>query len=139
MGRIEVLEDYKNYEDLDFLIGKSIVKVLGYDDLSDKVVDYCLVCSDGTRVVVELNEGCGGCGRGWSELTGLEKLAENNNAITNIRYEWGEGDEYDESRFTAFIYHCDNKYSTVMGDIGYDDVGCYGSGYWVTIKKVIES
>lgn len=139
MGKVEILKENENYEDLDFLIGKSIVRVLGYDDLSGNFVDYCLVCSDGTRIIVELNQGCGGCWKGWSELTGLEKLAENNNAITNIRYEWGTGDEYDESRFTAFIYHCDNNCSTVTGDIGYDDVGCYGTGYWVIVKKVIES
>lgn len=139
MSRIEILKDYENYEDLDFLIGKSIVKVLGYDDLSGNVVDYCLFCSDGTRIIIEVNQGCGGCWRGWAELTGLEGLAENNNAITNIRYEWGEGSEYDECRFTAFIYHCDNKCSTVTGDVGYDDVGCYGTGFWITIKKVIES
>ncbi|HHJ7178840.1 TPA: hypothetical protein ACQM3P_001530, partial [Streptococcus pyogenes] len=30
--------------------------------------DEKIVLADGTVIKIELNEGCGGCGNGWSEL-----------------------------------------------------------------------
>ncbi|HFZ7576950.1 TPA: hypothetical protein ACIO46_001637 [Streptococcus pyogenes] len=52
---------------------------LGYDLaelLEEKLVgkrlksidDEKIVLADGTVIKIELNEGCGGCGNGWSEL-----------------------------------------------------------------------
>ena len=58
---------------------------------------YVLTCKDGTIIEVELNEGCGGCGNGWSSFEDLKKLEENGNIITNI-----------ETKYDKNINNCNN-------------------------------
>lgn len=132
--------EHKDGKDFTFLIGKSIIKVeekklkdeYGYD-----VDGYVLTCKDGTIIEVELNEGCGGCGNGWSSFEDLKKLEENNNIITNIEVKY-DSDDIDEDYFTMFVYYEDNTINQLKGDDGYGN-GWYGGGFYVTIKRVIGS
>lgn len=124
-------------KDFVFLIGKSIVKAeqtICEDDYNIRVNGYVLTCSDGTIIEVAENEGCGGCGNGWSDFRELLKLQENNNVITNVIYE--ETDTIGD-KFKLFIYY-QNDILTIEGDNGYGN-GYYGGGFYVNIKKVEEA
>jgi len=129
--------EHKDGRDFDFLIGKSIIKVEEKqvkDEYGYNVDGYILTCKDGTVIEIATNEGCGGCGNGWSSFEDLKKLEENNNVITNVevKYEnkWCEDDD-----FTMFIYYEDNTINQIKGDDGYGN-GYYGGGFYVTIKDV---
>ena len=127
--------EHKDGKDFTFLIGKSIMKVED-KKLKDKygyyVDGYVLTCKDGTIIEVELNEGCGGCGNGWSSFEDLKKLEENNNIITNVEIKYDSNDS-DEDYFTMFVYYEDNTINQLKGDDGYGN-GWYGGGFYVTIK-----
>lgn len=103
----------------DFLIGKSI----------KKVKRNTLICDDGTIIKIETNEGCGGCGNGWSSLDDLEILEHNNNIITDVKCDY-----HDSEEFTLFIYYEDGFINKLEGDDGYGN-GYYGGGFHVTIKR----
>ena len=124
-------------KDFDFLIGKSIITVEekqvdnGY---GDKVDAYILTCKDGTIIEIETNEGCGGCGNGWSSFEDLKKLEDNNNVITNIKVKYA-GRYDDDCEFTMFVYYEDNTINQLKGDDGYGN-GYYGGGFYVTIKNL---
>lgn len=129
--------EHKDGRDFDFLIGKSIIKVEEKqvkDEYGYNVDGYILTCKDGTVIEIATNEGCGGCGNGWSSFEDLKKLEENNNVITNVevKYEnkWCEDDD-----FTMFIYYEDNTINQIKGDDGYGN-GYYGGGFYVTIEDV---
>ncbi len=109
-------------DDFNFLIGKAI-----------KEVKYnTLICEDGTKITIEENEGCGGCGNGWSSLEDLTIL-EGNGVITNVesKYETNSKD-----KFKLFIYYHE-KVLEISGDDGYGN-GYYGGGFYVTIEKLEE-
>lgn len=129
--------EHKDGKDFDFLIGKSIIKVEEKqvkDEYGHNVDGYILTCKDGTIIEIATNEGCGGCGSGWSSFEDLKKLEENNNVITNIEVKYTEyGCDYDE--FTMFVYYEDNTINQLKGDDGYGN-GYYGGGFYITIKNV---
>lgn len=127
-------------KDFDFLIGKSIIKVEEKrvkDEYGDMVNGYVLTCKDNTIIEIGENEGCGGCGNGWSSFEDLKKLENNHNAITNVICEYvkDEGDWYND-KFKLFIYYQDDTL-TLEGDDGYGN-GYYGGGFYVTIKNIDE-
>lgn len=124
--------EHKDGKDFDFLIGKSIIKVVEKQLKDDGVDQYVLTCKDGTIIEIETNGGCGGCANGWSSFEDLKKLEENNNIITNIEVKYAE-DGWDE--FTMFIYYEDNTINRLKGDDGYGN-GYYGGGFYVTIKNL---
>lgn len=124
--------DGKNF---DFLIGKSIKKVEEQkikDEYGYLVDGYILTCDDGTIIEVATNEGCGGCGNGWSSFEDLKKLEDNNNVITNIKVEYI--DSY-EDEFKMFVYYADGTINELNGDDGYGN-GYYGGGFSITIKDI---
>ena len=126
--------DGKNFG---FLIGKSIIKVenKNVEDEYGYLVDgYVLTCNDGTIIEVALNEGCGGCGNGWSSFDDLKKLEENNNIITNIKVEYSK-DGWEDDEFKMFVYYEDGQINELNGDDGYGN-GYYGGGFYVTIKNI---
>ena len=127
--------EHKDGKDFDFLIGKSIIKVEEKkvkDEYGYYVDGYILTCKDGTIIEIAQNEGCGGCGNGWSSFEDLEKLEKNNNVITNIEVKYMQnGDD----KFTMFIYYEDNTINQLKGDDGYGN-GYYGGGFYVTIKNL---
>ncbi len=117
--------------DFDFLIGKSIKKVTHCSSYLDGE-RFNLICDDGTVIEIETNEGCGGCGNGWSYFDDLMKLEESDNVITDIKVKYKYDDE-----FVMFVYYIDNKYIKLEGTDGYGN-GYYGGGFYVTIKDVKE-
>ena len=125
--------EHKDGKDFDFLIGKSIIKVEEKqvkDEYGYNIDGYILTCKDGTIIEIATNEGCGGCGNGWSSFEDLKKLEKNNNVITNIEVKYMRDDE-----FTMFIYYEDNTINQLNGDDGYGN-GWYGGGFYVTIKNL---
>ena len=129
--------EHKDGRDFDFLIGKSIIKVEEKqvkDEYGYNVDGYILTCKDGTIIEIATNEGCGGCGNGWSNFEDLKKLEENNNIITNIEVKYTEDGWYDDE-FTMFVYYEDNTINQIKGDDGYGN-GYYGGGFYITIKNV---
>ena len=122
--------------DFDFLIGKSIIKVeekIVKDDYGYLCDGYVLTCNDGTIIEIGINEGCGGCGNGWSSFDDLKKLEDNNNVITNIKVAYKDG--WEEDKFKMFVYYEDGTINELNGDDGYGN-GYYGGGFYVTIKDV---
>ena len=104
----------------DFLIGKSI----------KEVKDDTLICTDGTTIQIETNEGCEGCCNGWSSLDDLEILEHNNNIITDVKCDY-----HDSEEFTLFIYYEDGSINELEGNDGYGN-GYYGGGFHVNIKRL---
>lgn len=88
-----------------------------------------IVLEDGTLIEIEINEGCGGCDSGWSELT-LSKSANLDAAIMNVEY---TQDFKSSDKFKIFIYLANNETIELDGDDGVGN-GYYGSGFWVTVK-----
>lgn len=124
-------------KDFGFLIGKSITKAEETkikDEWGYFVDGYVLTCDDGTIIEIATNEGCGGCGNGWSSFDDLKKLEENHNVITNVECKYTE-DGWEDDEFTLFIYYSDNTINQLKGDDGYGN-GYYGGGFFVTIKDI---
>ena len=122
-----------------YLIGKSIRKV-EKTIVSDgyRLVDgYRLFCRDKTIIEIGINEGCGGCGNGWSEID-LMKLNENQNVITNVEFKQYASDEkykWDSDSFTLFIYYEDKQITEICGSDGYGN-GYYGGGFYVNVISI---
>lgn len=104
------------------LVGMKITSM--YDEL--------IVLEDGTRIEIDLNEGCGGCSSGWSELSIVNQMnsVDLDAAIMNVEYAQDNG-SYD--KFKIFIYLANNETIELDGDDGFGN-GYYGSGFWVTVK-----
>lgn len=124
--------EHCNGNEFDFLIGKSIIKV------EQKIGRYrtdlfILTCNDNTVIEIETNDGCGGCGNGWSSFDDLKKLETNHNVITNVKCEYSRK-WYEDDSFKLFIYYQDDML-TLEGDDGYGN-GYYGGGFYVTVKGV---
>lgn len=90
-----------------------------------------------SRLHLYENEGCGGCGNGWSELPDLGLLKNTDNIITDVRVEYDEdyfGNFTEE--FKVFVLYHDKRFDTVLeyGDDGYGN-GYYGGGFYLTVEK----
>ena len=109
--------------DFNFLIGKRINEVICNDD------SYQLTTTDGEKITITVNEGCGGCSNGWSDIDDLKVLEDSDNAIMNVVCSQRDY----EDQFKLFIYYHD-KTLEIEGDDGYGN-GYYGGGFWVTIEK----
>lgn len=128
--------EHRDGRNFDFLVGKSIKKVENErvkDEYGYFVDGYVLTCNDGTIIEVATNEGCGGCGNGWSSFNDLKKLEKNNNAITNIECKYTQNG-WEDDEFTMFVYYEDGTINELIGDDGYGN-GYYGGGFYVTITK----
>lgn len=83
-----------------------------------------LTLDNGTKLIVEGNEGCGGCGNGWfylDELNGCD------NAITNVECVSTVEGAYDDVVYHIFVFAEDKKIHCLQYS-GYDN-GYYGIGY----------
>ena len=92
-----------------------------------------LTCDDGTQLLTYENEGCGGCGNGWSDLPDLSLLANHDNAITNVEAVYDK----DETTFRLFIYYSDERFDVGSGDDGYGN-GYYGGGFYLRVIKPVK-
>ena len=150
-------KEHREGRNFKFLIGKSIKKVNFIKSKHLSEADcWELICNDNTKIIVEENAGCGGCGNGWSTID-LKCLENNHNVITNVITEY-ESDiasrhkneinnynfwDYDEDdRFKIFVYYEDSLYNVssrevIQGEDGYGN-GYYGGGFYITIKDIDE-
>lgn len=120
----------------DWLIGRRIVKVEDAVAPADTFMEtggYLLTCDDGTQLLTYENEGCGGCGNGWSDLPDLSLLANHDNAITNVEAVYDK----DETTFRLFIYYSDERFDVGSGDDGYGN-GYYGGVFYLRVIKPVK-
>lgn len=121
----------------DWLIGRRIVKVEDAVAPADTYMEtggYLLTCDDGTQLLTYENEGCGGCGNGWSDLPDLSLLANHDNAITNVEAVYDK----DETTFRLFIYYySDERFDVGSGDDDYGN-GYYGGGFYLRVIKPVK-
>ena len=112
----------------ELLLYRKIVKVEKLDEQLG-----VLFLDNGTQLIVEGNEGCGGCGNGWyyiDELNGCD------NAITNVKCEIsGDSDDFDNV-YNIFVYAEDKRINCVQYSGG--DNGYYGTGYSLYVKVAEE-
>ena len=95
---------------------------------------------NGVTLNIQLNEGCGGCSSGWSELDVVnfdKKYSEA--AVMNVVYESYYTDKeknknYSQDEFKIFIYLVNKEVIEIDGDEGVGN-GCYGSGFWVSVTR----
>ena len=147
-------EEHRDGSEFDFLIGKSIKEVNYIERKGWNAGKWELICNDNTKIIVEENEGCGGCGNGWSSID-LKCLENNHNVITNVitEYEFDiakrnkekikdyrDGNYYEDDRFKIFVYYEDSLYNqnsreVIQGEDGYGN-GYYGGGFYITIKDI---
>jgi hypothetical protein len=121
-----------------WLIGRRIVKVeetVAPKDTYMMTDGYLLTCDDGTQLLTYENEGCGGCGQGWSQLPDLKQLADHDNAITNVEAIYSGDDE--DGSFRLFIYYSDERFDVGTGDDGYGN-GYYGGGFYLRIIQTMK-
>lgn len=101
------------------LLFRTIVKV----EMQDSQTGV-LTLDNGTKLLVQGNEGCGGCGNGWfylDELNGCD------NAITNVECVSTVEGDYDDVVYRIFVFAEDKKIHCLQYS-GYDN-GYYGIGY----------
>lgn len=117
-------DDGKSFERevKNLLLGRKIIKTEKTDDQIG-----VLTLDDGTQLIVEGNEGCGGCANGWYYL---DELNECDNVITNVECAL-EYKGYDDV-YHIFVF-ADNKKINCVQYSGSDN-GYYGTGYRLFVK-----
>lgn len=97
-----------------------------------KITDEKIVLDNGTVLLIEPNEGCGGCSAVWAEMD-IDPYNPNiEAAVMNVEYK--DTDDIRSDSFKIFIYMADNTSITMQGNNGNDN-GYYGSGFWVTVTR----
>ena len=115
--------EYYNKKDIeDMLIGRKVVDVEG---------DDTLVLDNGMKLLVEPNEGCGGCESGWYNI---EHIASCNNAITNVEFDcYDEEDKWDCYTHYKIFVIADGIRTELLDVYGTDGNGYYGTGYSIDV------
>ena len=104
------------------LLYHKIIDVIQYSDGQTAE----LTLENGTVLITQGNEGCGGCSNGWYYLT---HLASCDNAIMNVEL-ITEG--YDE-KFSLYVMTEDKRLNVLTYE-GSDN-GYYGVGFYITVKE----
>lgn len=121
----KTVEHYDEKDISDMLIGHKVVDVDGWNTL---------VLDNGMKLLVEPNEGCGGCESGRYSI---EHIASCNNVITNVEF-----DCYDEENKRSYYTNCTHYKIFVIADgirtelldvYGTDGNGYYGTGYSIDV------
>lgn len=113
-------DDKKNIADM--LIGHKVIDIENGDTL---------VLDNGTKLLVEPNEGCGGCESGWYSI---EHIASCNNAITNVEFDcYDEGDKWDCYTHYKIFVIADGIRTELLDVYGTDGNGYYGTGYSIDV------
>lgn len=127
-------ENYDSWELADLmqkeLVGHRIVA------MTEEVIKL----DNGVTLNIQLNEGCGGCSSGWSELDVVnfnKKYSEA--AVMNVVYESYYTDKeknknYGQDEFKIFIYLVNKEVIEIDGDEGVGN-GEYGSGFWISVTR----
>lgn len=96
----------------------------------EKVSEDTLLLDNGITLEIQGNEGWGGCGAGWYDLTELNGC---DNAITNVEFDTESLDNYGGTSYKIFVFTEHKKLKLVQVD-GDDGNGYYGTGYHITVK-----
>ena len=116
------------YDFKDFINKNLIGKRLAH------ISDEKIITTDGIEIEIETNEGCGGCGNGWSSVDFDLQNANLDAAIMNAVVEpTNDSDEY-----KLFIYMADNSTMRYDLDEGWGN-GYYGGGFYLTVKNISTS
>lgn len=107
----------------ELLLYRKIIKVEQVDDQ-----DGILTLDNGIQLIVEGNQGCGGCGNGWYDISELNNC---DNAITDVKCE-NSVDENGDDVYNIFVFAEDKQINCVQYR-GYDN-GYYGTGYSLSVK-----
>jgi hypothetical protein len=109
----------------ELLIGRTVTKV----------GDVNLELDDGTQLIIGGNEGCGGCERGWYEITELNDCPVN--AIMAVELVSDEyavgGDEF----IRLFVLAEDQRIKLL--EAKGEDNGYYGTGFWIEVRAPHEA
>ena len=108
----------------ELLLGRRIVEV----DLKKGN----LTLDDGTLLIIEPNEGCGGCNSGWYFLSDLQRV---DNAITRVDFDCRGGADGSSAAYKIFVY-ADNEQVNLLTVEGDDDNGYYGTGYSLSLIHI---
>lgn len=105
------------------LMFRKIVRVEKVDEQT-----AVLTLDDGTELMAEGNEGCGGCLNGWYFL---DELNDCDNAITKVECVC-ESDEYRGDVYHLYVF-AENKKINCLQFSG-EDNGYYGTGYSLYVR-----
>lgn len=83
----------------------------------------------GVELQFEANEGCGGCGSGWYEITHLGDV---DNVVTKVSFNHEEYGEGGGQRYELFVYTGEERINLLTVE-GNDGNGYYGTGYRINI------
>ena len=112
-------------EFLDFvkehLLYHKIIDVIQYGDGQTAE----LILDNGTVLIAQGNEGCGGCDNGWYYLTHISGC---DNAIMNVELVTNGIEEY------SLYVMTEDKRLNILTYEG-DDNGYYGVGFYITVKE----
>lgn len=118
---------------VELFVGKSVVSV----EMGGQWDPGKLVLSDGTKLEIVGNDGCGGCSAGHYWLT---ELNECENIITNVEVvfeDYNPDSNYysdPEGTYHLFVYAGHQKINLASIE-GSDGNGWYGTGFWIEVKK----
>lgn len=109
--------------------------------LKEQLVGHKVVAVDSLRLTLDNgyiisireNEGCGGCGNGWSSMNIPEDLVDCENAIVDVEVK-SDPNGYSES-YIISIFKENKVLSAINADDGYGN-GYYGGGFYVTAYDV---
>jgi hypothetical protein len=101
-----------------------------------KIDNNTIELSNGTKLRIHSNTGCGGCTSGWYEISELNEVP---NMITAVDFETTSGPEEDDyyagdTSYRIFVY-AENKKIKLLEVEGTDGNGYYGTGYWIEVMN----
>lgn len=121
---------------MDNILGQEITSIAPATSEQKKALKYpgdsvqVITLANGYRVIIDPNEGCGGCGNGWAEF---EVERDGAGVVTGVEVE-DLSNDYAE-QFKLFIYLENQPSIRISGDDGADN-GFYGYGFHVTVRGI---
>lgn len=135
----------KHYDSVDLvdcfksLIGQKIISVSENVHLNifSDTPNYVLTTDKGIKLIISINEGCGGCENGWSSFLIPSDLVDCNNAIVDISIADGNFTSNDDQIYILSIFKENKQISQILTNDGYGN-GYYGGGFQIEIKGILE-
>lgn len=122
-GENETIEIDTNFSK--YIYGQSITDII--EDKHGETLT--LVLSNGLRLEVLSNEGCGGCSNGWYRYSEIIDTGAKGNIITKVEVEQPENSEW--GTYSLFIYSNDKR--ILQTDFDGCDNGYYGVGIYMRV------
>lgn len=120
----------------DNIVGQEITSIAPATSEQKKELEYpgdsvqVITLANGYQVIIDPNEGCGGCGNGWAEF---EVERDGAGVVTGVEVE-DLSNDYDEP-FKLFIYLENQPAIRISGDDGVGN-GFYGYGFHVMVRGI---